>query len=367
MAIVHFAMKSSASAPPSVIHSDYIMRAGKYARMDNVYVESGNMPDFAQDEARQFWLAADAQERVNGRTYTELQIALPRELAPEGRVALAREAVREFLGERFAYTLAVHNPTAADKIEQPHMHLMFSERVVDEATRSLPYDRFFKRNGARKDRAWNDQNKAMELREQWCQMMNRALEGAGIDERVDHRSLADQGKVLDALLVEPKMLRRGTPDEKAARAEEIAQIRAAKAVLADLPIEAPTRVAVEDAQRASAEKLETAIEEIEQWAAAELSKLDKLVAAIKVAARRVVEAVLPTKPKPQTLEQSKLDGAVQWFEKHGLSGPLERYRRMPAMALSHANQYARRAPSEQDAATWRESGAVIRQHLQERR
>lgn len=38
----------------------------------------------------------------------------------EQRIELAREATREFIGDRFAYTMAVHTPLAQDNIEQPH-------------------------------------------------------------------------------------------------------------------------------------------------------------------------------------------------------------------------------------------------------
>ena len=118
-------------------------------------VESGNMPEFARENPLTFWEAADTHERKNGRVHTELQIALPRELAPEQRHELARETARELMGKRFAYTLAVHTPLAKDNIEQLHMHLMFSERVVDLNTQSLPEEQFFKRNGAKKDPEWN--------------------------------------------------------------------------------------------------------------------------------------------------------------------------------------------------------------------
>jgi RHS repeat-associated protein len=56
-----------------------------------------NMPEFAQADPHSFWVAADAYERANGRTYTELQIALPRELEPAQRKELAREATKELL------------------------------------------------------------------------------------------------------------------------------------------------------------------------------------------------------------------------------------------------------------------------------
>src|SRR5664279_198681 len=56
MAIVHVAMKSSSSAPPSAAHADYIARDGQYARRGGIeLVESGNMPEFAQAEPHSFW------------------------------------------------------------------------------------------------------------------------------------------------------------------------------------------------------------------------------------------------------------------------------------------------------------------------
>ena len=161
-------MKASSQAPPAAAHAQYIARDGQYERRGGLeLVESGNMPEFARENPQAFWEAADVHERVNGRTYRELQIALPRELSGEQRIELARKATQEFLGDRFADTMAVHTPLAKDNIEQPHMHLMFSERVVDENTQSLPEDRFFKRNGAKKDRDWTTTERLVEVREKW--------------------------------------------------------------------------------------------------------------------------------------------------------------------------------------------------------
>ena len=225
MAIVHVAFKSSSTAPPAAAHAQYIARDGQYERRGGVeLVESGNMPEFAQADPQAFWVAADAHERANGRTYTELQIALPRELGRAEREELAREATRELLGDRFAYTLAVHMPLAKDNIDQPHMHLMFSERAVDEATRGLAEDRFFKRNGAKKDPAWNDRSKPDQVREKWVELMNGAMERAGIEQRMDARSWADQGREDLAALREPKLLG-GDEREAAELREEVDELR----------------------------------------------------------------------------------------------------------------------------------------------
>jgi len=271
-------MKSSSSAPPSAAHADYISRDGQYALRSGVeLVESGNMPEFAQVEPRLFWVAADTHERANGRTYTELQIALPRELSDSQRVELARQAAREFMGDRFAFTLAVHNPLAKDKIEQPHMHLMFSERVIDETTRSMPEDRFFKRNGAKKDRAtWHDREKPEEIRVKWCEMMNRAMEREGIDVRVDPRSWAEQGREDLVALIEEKELR-GDGPEAVARRKEITHLRELRQELPAMQMNGAVDVQMLEMEAAAQ------IAEIEKKLEQELSILDQMIAAVRKA------------------------------------------------------------------------------------
>jgi hypothetical protein len=102
--------------------------------------------------------------------------------------------------------MAVHTPLAKDNIEQPSMHLMFSERVIDSNTQPLPEEQFFKRNGAKKDPEWNSRDKPMEVREKWVDMMNAAMERHGHEQRLDARSWANQGREDLAELVEPNCL-----------------------------------------------------------------------------------------------------------------------------------------------------------------
>ena len=275
MAIVHVAFKSSSQAPPAAAHAQYIARDGQYQERGGVeLVESGNMPEFAQADPHAFWVAADAHERANGRTYTELQIALPRELDPAQRQELAREATRELLGDRFAYTLAVHTPLAKDNIEQPHMHLMFSERAVTEATREIPEERFFKRNGAKKDLSWNDRNKPEEVREKWVEMMNRAMERAGQEQRLDPRSWAEQGREDLAALREEKTLR-GNGPEAMERHEKIAAQRQQRA---ELPASHLDQAAAAAQIEREAEK---AISKLEKWRDEQLARLEQAIEKMK--------------------------------------------------------------------------------------
>ncbi len=283
MAIVHVAFKSSSQAPPAAAHAHYIAREGQYQQRGGVeLVESGNMPEFAQADPHAFWVAADTHERANGRTYTEVQIALPRELNRGEREELARQATRELLGDRFAYTMAIHTPLAQDNLDQPHMHLMFSERAVTEATREMPEERFFKRNGAKKDPAWNDRNKPEEVREKWVEMMNRAMQRAGHEQRLDARSWAAQGREDLAALVEPK-LQGGEDREAQERRGQVEQLRRQRE---ELPAPHLTQAAAIEKLE---EQAEAEVARIEQRRDREVSILDKLIEKAKELAVEVKE------------------------------------------------------------------------------
>ena len=283
MAIVHVAFKSSSKAPPAAAHAQYIARDGQYQRRGGVeLVESGNMPEFAQADPHAFWMAADAHERANGRAYTEIQIALPRELNPAQREELARKVTRELMGERFAYTMAVHVPLAKDNIDQPHMHLMFSERAVDDGTRDLAEDRFFKRNGAKKDPAWNDRAKPEEVREKWVEMMNGAMQRAGHEQRLDGRSWAEQGREDLAALVEPKLLG-GNGIEAAERREQVDELRRQREELPAPHLDQAT--AVQELEK----RAEVEIARIEKQRDEQIRILDKLIEKARELALEVKE------------------------------------------------------------------------------
>ena len=109
--------------------ADYIEREGRYEpnREELEHRESGNMPEWAKDDPRSYWEAADEHERANGSLYREIQFALPRELNEPQRRELASGFARRLTeGERSPYTLAIHR--GGPDGENPHAHLMISER-----------------------------------------------------------------------------------------------------------------------------------------------------------------------------------------------------------------------------------------------
>lgn len=215
MAIPRLSMKAGKPGAAGA-HAAYISRQGEYAnRLERgeklEATEDGNMPRWAMHNAQEFWKASDQYERKNGSTYREMEIALPRELLPEQRIELVREWVAQEIGDRHVYQWAIHNKSAADEGEQPHVHLMFSERQVDEIERDP--DLYFKRynakqpekGGARKEYGNVDpalkgkERKAAraaalkELRGRWGDLCNVHLERAGLSERIDMRSYREQG------------------------------------------------------------------------------------------------------------------------------------------------------------------------------
>lgn len=189
-----------------VPHFDYIMRDGKYAiKADDlerlVTADSGNMPEWAMNDPKFYWSMADELERENGRIYKEHIIALPRELDDQKLTQLARDLVKEHIGDKHPYSFAIHAPQASDGKEQPHLHFMYSERTLDGIERGS--DTFFKRynskhperGGCKKAnlamKKGEARQQAKELRYRIGDTINKHLELANRPERVDMRSKRD--------------------------------------------------------------------------------------------------------------------------------------------------------------------------------
>jgi len=206
MASYHLSVKVGGKGK-ALAHAQYIAREGEYKVKHQEKleaVEHGNLPNWAQGNPNLFWQCADEFERKNGAAYREIEIALPRELTPKQRQDLVQVFVEQELGDQHAYTWAIHNPKASiEGGEQPHAHIMFSERIQDGIDRGA--DQFFKRynskhperGGCQKSNTAKsvEQRKTelVELRERFADLQNAFLEEYGHTDRVDHRSLADQG------------------------------------------------------------------------------------------------------------------------------------------------------------------------------
>ena len=204
MAIYHLSLKvgSRIGGQSAVAKADYIEREGKYAKdaEEVEYRESENMPGWAEDDPRKYWAAADEHERANGRLFVQVEVALPVELDQEQRRDLARSFAQELTGsERLPYTMAIHRGESQKpgKPDNPHVHLMISERGLDGHDRNAAT--WFKRvnaqdpeKGGAKKTSLSSKEWLADTRQRWETAANRALERAGSAERIDHRSLAAQ-------------------------------------------------------------------------------------------------------------------------------------------------------------------------------
>jgi Ti-type conjugative transfer relaxase TraA len=162
----------------------------KYGVLHSEIVAPADAPQWARDRA-ELWNAAERAEdqstrRQSATTGRDIIVALPHELSHQQRIA----AVQEFaagLVERYGVTVdfAIHMPDRHSDGRNYHAHVLMTTREIGPdgfgaKTRAL--DSFT--TGPREIEA---------IRQAWERIGNRALEHAGIEERIDCRSYADRG------------------------------------------------------------------------------------------------------------------------------------------------------------------------------
>ena len=145
-----------------------------------------NAPEWARDRA-QLWNAAEqAEKRKNSTVAREFEIALPAELSPAEREKLAHDFTRELVNRHgMAADVAIHAPGKEGDNRNHHAHILLS-------TRRLGPEGF-----TEKTRELDDQKTGPQIVTQWrerfASLQNERLREAGIEARVDHRTLEAQG------------------------------------------------------------------------------------------------------------------------------------------------------------------------------
>ena len=166
-----------------------------YTRRSGVdHVESFAPVGMAPQSGSELWNKAEAAEvRKNARVAREVLVALPHELDQVQRRELAK-SIAQGLADRYgtAGTLAVHQPDREGDNRNHHVHILMTTRRLDasgqlgEKTREL------------------DDVKRGPQEVEWIRAMiegrtNQSLERAGLEARVDRRSLIEQrAAALDA-------------------------------------------------------------------------------------------------------------------------------------------------------------------------
>ena len=140
----------------------------------------------------ELWNKAEkAEKRKDATLAKEYELALPKELNRVQKIELARE-YGNYLHERHkvAVDVCIHKIDS----DNPHAHILTTTREVKSGNEL----------GDKAAREWSDTKRQqhglagrkedlLEARQKWAECANRALERAQVIERIDHRSLKNQG------------------------------------------------------------------------------------------------------------------------------------------------------------------------------
>jgi ATP-dependent exoDNAse (exonuclease V) alpha subunit len=161
-------------------------------------------PAWALDSSQLWNTVERSEKRVDAQLAREFILAVPPELAADEQFKTAVDwAKKELVTSGMLAEVSLHHTKSG---KNPHVHILCTMRKLDGEKFS-----------AKKSREWNDVGFLAKQRESWANAVNAALEKAGRNERVDHRSLKDRG--IDRV-PEPKigvaasaMKRRGVLDD----------------------------------------------------------------------------------------------------------------------------------------------------------
>lgn len=206
---------------------DYTKKSG--VEFTNIYAPPNTNPELLDRQT--LWNTVEKVERRKDAVLArEFEIAFPCELNAEQRKQLLDELCQKLV-EKYGVVVdaAIHAPhtESGSDARNYHAHIMFTTRAINENGEfsAKKYRDFSRDNGTQTVCDW---------REDFADLCNKHLELAGFDERVDHRSYADQEKdYLEPTLHEgpavTAMRRRGIDTEISLNNDEI-KLRNADAI-----------------------------------------------------------------------------------------------------------------------------------------
>ena len=155
----------------------------------NIYAPENTNPELLDRQT--LWNTVEKVERRKDAVLArEFEIAFPHELNAEQRKQLLDELCQKLV-EKYNVVVdaAIHAPHTESGSDERnyHAHIMFTTRAINENGEfaAKKYRDFSRDEGTQTVCDW---------REDFADLCNKHLELAGFDERVDHRSYADQNK-----------------------------------------------------------------------------------------------------------------------------------------------------------------------------
>ena len=193
-------------------HADYINREGAQSDRTDCVFKGSQLPKWAKGSAQKFFSAATRYEDKGNVRYREIELSLPNELSLEQNLEILDRFIADHLSNHY-YAYAVHEKVGELSGERhPHVHIMFSERLIDDVEKisERPACKYFRRaakplkgeqvasferrcqHGAPKDKKWHNKKYLYELRADFARIQNDVLAQNGFSIRVDYRSLKAQ-------------------------------------------------------------------------------------------------------------------------------------------------------------------------------
>ena len=137
------------------------------------------------NQRQELWNQAEAAEiRKDARLAREIVASLPREAGPEAWQTMVGDMAAQFTQYGLVVDASIHEVKASDGGDNPHVHLLITDRPVDESGFCVSKKELRFLNGRPALQGW---------RQTWEELTNRALEAAGIDERLSLASYHARG------------------------------------------------------------------------------------------------------------------------------------------------------------------------------
>lgn len=150
-------------------HIRYISRTGA----SPVILTNGISKDWR--EAKSWFDQEEQNDRKNARVADRIMIALPIELNSDQRISLVQDYLQEISNNEIPWFVAIHQE-GKDK-NNPHAHIILRDKSILSGSRVIKT---------------SERGSTTFLREKWSERANMALQDAGINETIDHRSNAER-------------------------------------------------------------------------------------------------------------------------------------------------------------------------------
>ena len=160
----------------------------------DITLPEGMKADWALDRSRLWNAAESAEVRKDARVAREFEVALPHELDKGQRHALVME-FSQMLADRYgvAVDAAIHRPDPSSDQRNHHAHILMTTRKVG------PWG-LGDKSDLERENAWliahgkaTSHAQLRHIRKDWEDVANVALQHAGHNVRIDHRSYEDRG------------------------------------------------------------------------------------------------------------------------------------------------------------------------------